>query len=127
MRCAERHTNAYFPNAAAHSVGENPVDPDDCKDKSKPGKCAEQEHVEPLGRQRCGDKAFHGNHVHYGQFGIHTVNGGADSGSSTRRIGAGTYGEAHSKRTPTFPRLSSHLADRPGQTLSCPGLAQSSL
>src|SRR5437773_11929759 len=39
--------------------------------------------------------------------------GGADSGSSTRRIGAGTYGEAHSKRTPSFPRLSSHLAERP--------------
>ncbi len=50
MGSAERHANADFPNAAANGVGENPVDSDGGKDKSKPGKCAEQEHVETLGK-----------------------------------------------------------------------------
>src|SRR5258708_38044086 len=50
MGSAERHANADFPNAAANGVGKDPVDSDGGKDKSKPGECSEQEHVEALGK-----------------------------------------------------------------------------
>src|SRR5258708_36364676 len=124
MGSAQRHANADFPNAAAHSVGKNPIDSDRGKDKSQPGKCAKQEQVETLGGQRCGDETFHGNHVHHRQLGSHAVHGTCDGGNGSGRIRASAHRETHSKGAPRFPRWSSDLAQWPVEGFNGTSLSQ---